>query len=91
MTVRDLIEQLEEMNPEAEVRFAFQPRYPLEYRIGEEIVQTQDESKVYIADAGQIASQWAMVGSTLITMSGQCRMMSSINTNLKIRRYGLQL
>lgn len=40
MTVRDLIEQLEEMNPEAEVRFAFQPRYPLEYRIGEEIVQT---------------------------------------------------
>lgn len=54
MTVTDLIEQLQEMNPKAEVRFAFQPRYPLEYRIGEEIVQTQDESKVYIADAGQI-------------------------------------
>ena len=54
MTVEDLIEQLGEMNLKAEVRFAFQPRYPLEYRVGEEIVQTQDEKYVYIADAGQI-------------------------------------
>lgn len=54
MTVKDLIEQLEEMNPSAQVRFAFQPRNPLEYSVQNEIVQTQDESKVYIADAVQI-------------------------------------
>lgn len=54
MTVRDLIEQLEEMNLDAEVRFASQPNYPLEYRIREEIIQTPDESKVYLAQSEQI-------------------------------------
>lgn len=54
MTVKELIEQLKEMNPTAEVRFAFQPRNPFEYGVQDEIVQTEDESKVYIADAGQI-------------------------------------
>lgn len=54
MTVRDLRELLEEMNPDAKVRFAFQPRYPLEYNVKNEIVQSKDEKTVYIADGGQI-------------------------------------
>lgn len=54
MTVTDLIEQLQEMNPDAKVRFAFQPRYPLEYNVKNEIVQSEDEKTVYLADGGQI-------------------------------------
>lgn len=54
MKVKDLIEQLEEMNPNAEVCFAFQPRSPFEYRVSNEIVQTEDTSKVFLADGGQV-------------------------------------
>lgn len=55
MTVKDLIEQLEEMNPNAEVCFAFQPRNPFEYRVNDEIVQTEDTTKVFLADDGQVS------------------------------------
>lgn len=34
MTVQELIEQLEQLNPDAEVRFAHQPNYPLWCHIG---------------------------------------------------------
>lgn len=54
MTVKELIPQLEEMNPNAEVRFAFQPNYPFEYRVCDKIVQTEDKSKVFLADGGQV-------------------------------------
>ncbi len=33
MTVQDLIYELEQMNPDAEVRFAVQPSWPFEYTI----------------------------------------------------------
>jgi hypothetical protein len=33
MTVAQLIDQLEQMNPEAQVRFASQPNWPFEYSI----------------------------------------------------------
>jgi hypothetical protein len=33
MTVRELIEQLEDFDPELEVHLAYQPRYPLAARI----------------------------------------------------------
>ncbi|MDJ0465000.1 hypothetical protein [Streptomyces sp. H27-C3] len=35
MTVADLIEQLERLDPEAKIRAATQPSYPFEYLIGE--------------------------------------------------------
>jgi hypothetical protein len=35
MNVEELIERLEEMDPNAEVRFAAQPHYPMEYSIGQ--------------------------------------------------------
>lgn len=55
MTVKDLIEQLEEMNPKAEVCFAFQPFNPFEHRVNDEIVQTEDTTKVFLADDGQVS------------------------------------
>lgn len=41
MTVTELIEQLSEMNPSAEIRLAIQPHYPFEYDVQDEIVQTE--------------------------------------------------
>jgi len=38
MNVSELIERLEDMDPDAEVRIAFQPSWPLQYRLGDEIV-----------------------------------------------------
>ena len=40
MTVADLIYQLEQMNPEAQVRFASQPNWPFEYSISS-VVQVE--------------------------------------------------
>lgn len=45
MTVEELIEQLSDMNPNAEVRLAIQPRYPFEYEIQDEVVETEDEAE----------------------------------------------
>ena len=45
MTVRELIERLEEANPDAEVRWAAQPNYPFEYSISE-IVSIDMQSKL---------------------------------------------
>lgn len=51
MRVQDLIEMLEDMDPEAHVRLAFQPEWPLEHRIEKAI---EVDGKVYISDGGQI-------------------------------------
>jgi hypothetical protein len=63
-TVADLIDSLQSMNPNAEVRLATQPRYPLEYRIDDvvEVASGDDEDEpghsaegvVYLAEGGQV-------------------------------------
>ncbi len=61
MTVAELIEELEFMNPEARVRFASQPNWPFEYSIAE-IIQVDLENLlpgyengvVYLAEGRQI-------------------------------------
>lgn len=58
MHVRDLIEELEQMiiNEEideyAEVRFASQPNYPLEYTLSSTMVV--NEGKVYLGEGRQV-------------------------------------
>ena len=44
MTVQDLIDELEYLNPETEVRFASQPNWPFEYSITE-VVVCSDEGR----------------------------------------------
>lgn len=51
MTVAELIEQLEALDPEAEVRIAVQPTYPFEHRLDEQIAEV--DGKVYLAEAHQ--------------------------------------
>jgi hypothetical protein len=45
MTVADLIWELEQMNPEAEVRFASQPNWPFEYSIAS-VVSVEVEDRI---------------------------------------------
>ena len=52
MKVRDLLEMLEECDPNAEVRFASQPSWPFENTI--EDVVSQDDSVVYLQEGSQI-------------------------------------
>jgi len=54
MRVREIIEMLEDLDPNLEVRFASQPNYPLEYSI-EDIVIIQSETKkvVYLSEGYQ--------------------------------------
>ncbi len=61
MRVRELIEELEGMNPEAEVRFASQPSWPFEYSVSGVVeVNTDDEDDrtdtetVYLVEGDQI-------------------------------------
>ena len=44
-TVEELIIQLQGMNPEAEVYIAYQPKFPLEKKAGEELAQSEDGNK----------------------------------------------
>jgi hypothetical protein len=61
MTVQRLIEELEQMNPNAEVRFAAQPNWPFEYDI-DSVVQVAVEDRrtddttevVYLEEGRQI-------------------------------------
>jgi hypothetical protein len=61
MTVRQLIEELEFMNQDAEIRFASQPNWPFEYSI-DDIVSVdienrltgEEEEVVYLAEGRQI-------------------------------------
>jgi hypothetical protein len=52
MTVQELIDQLTDLPPDAEVRIAQQPRRPLEYDIA--LVAAVDPSTVYISEGSQI-------------------------------------
>ena len=57
MTVQDLLEILEDCEPEDEVRFASQPRWPFEYSVYEaEIVENEDDdgAVVYLVEGNQI-------------------------------------
>jgi hypothetical protein len=64
MNINELIEQLQEIaevSPNAEVRYAAQPNWPMEYSIGEELSLVDkgssavgDEDVVYISERNQI-------------------------------------
>ncbi|MDP3453210.1 MAG: hypothetical protein Q8R90_09670 [Bacteroidales bacterium] len=61
MTVQQLIEELEGMNPEAEVRFASQPSWPFEYSIDSVAVSNPEAEfdfepaeVVYLVEGNQI-------------------------------------
>lgn len=62
MTVAQLIEILEGMDEEAEVRLAIQPNYPFEHGIGEVV---EVDGKVYIAEKSQIGYLPAEVSADL--------------------------
>jgi len=53
MTVQELINELEYLNPEAEVRFASQPSWPFEYSITEVVVSDEEEI-AYLGEGRQI-------------------------------------
>ena len=55
MTVRDILNTLDGLDPETEVRFAFQPNYPLEYSIDDIVeVNIDGEEIVYLGQGEQI-------------------------------------
>ena len=54
MKVKELIEYLEGMNPEAEVRLAMQPSWPFEYSIQNDVVESEDGERVYLAESRQL-------------------------------------
>lgn len=56
MTVGELIEYLEDFDPEAEVRLAEQPQWAFEYSVGEVAgIETQDGQVVYVGEGTQLA------------------------------------
>ena len=59
MTVQELIDELEYLDPETEVRFASQPSWPFEYSISEVVVANvekrgEEEEVVYLGEGSQI-------------------------------------
>jgi hypothetical protein len=52
MTVEELMEQLEQMPPDAEVRLAIQPAWPLTKLVGDVVVG--EDGKVWIAEGGDL-------------------------------------
>ncbi len=53
MTVAELIQELEYLNPEAEVRLAEQPRWAMEHGISQVVeAEVEGEPVVYIAEGG---------------------------------------
>ena len=55
MTVEELMELLQDMPPEAEVRFASQPSWPLDYQIKDVItVESEDGCTVFLAEGEQV-------------------------------------
>ena len=53
MKVEELLQVLEGMNPEAEVRLAMQPSWPFEYSIGN-YAESEDGEVVYLAEGSQL-------------------------------------
>lgn len=55
MTVAELISRLEDMDPDAEVRFASQPGWAFEYSVDAvESVEIKGENVVYLAEGTQL-------------------------------------
>jgi hypothetical protein len=58
MKVRDLLEQLEFMPEDAEIRFASQPNYPMEYEVDDMFAVVQDKNGkgeiLYLSEGEQI-------------------------------------
>ena len=55
MTAQELIDILEDADPETEIRLAIQPAWPFEHRVsGAEIVGDGEKDVVYLYEAGQI-------------------------------------
>jgi hypothetical protein len=55
MTVRDILNRLDGLDPETEVRFAFQPNWPLEYSIDDIVgVNIDGQEVVYLGQGEQI-------------------------------------
>lgn len=71
MRVRELLDALEDVDPNAEVRLAFQPNYPLEYSLDN--VVTSEDVRQYDADPKDNGDEndeaedvvWLTVGSQL--------------------------
>lgn len=57
MTVADLMYELSQMEPEAEIRFASQPSWPFEYSIDSMVVVEDDDAvypTVYLVEGSQL-------------------------------------
>lgn len=58
MTAKDLIEQLQDLDPNTEIRLAIQPNYPFEHEVACEIAVMPEDKRglqvAYLVDAGQI-------------------------------------
>ena len=60
MTVAELLHELENIDPDAEVRLAVQPRWPFEYSVREVAVvevnspKNEDKVTVYLAEGEQL-------------------------------------
>ena len=52
MLVQDLIDMLEGVNPNAEIKFAGQPNWPMEYAIQSDIYEA-DNGNVYLFEGRQ--------------------------------------
>lgn len=53
MRVEELLEELEQFDPGAEVRVAQQPAWPFEYSVSE-VVASDDGQVVYLVEADQL-------------------------------------
>jgi len=50
MTVAQLIEELQQMNPDAQVRFASQPSWPFEYSIASVVSVEVENRRTYVEE-----------------------------------------
>jgi hypothetical protein len=64
MRVEELVEELEQFDPGAEVRKAQQPAWPFEYSVSE-LVASDDAEVVYIVEAEQLEYLPGEVASAL--------------------------
>jgi hypothetical protein len=54
MTVAELIELLEDLPADAEVRLATQPSWPMEYSLGHRVAEDAEANVVYLAERTQL-------------------------------------
>lgn len=58
MKVAELIEQLKTLNPETEVRIAYQPNYPLTSEVESNLGLSDDEMTVYIGQSADGCNEY---------------------------------